>query len=137
MVRTRGHSQGPLQYAGIPVPSTRTGIRPPGMHGRQLAATDSPNAAPHSWGRYANLRTKYSSTRVLRWLSQVQVLRCAQDDKAVRVLPFSFAQGRQDDNALRTTQYRKPSLPQKLPHECQHILAVEAEYSAGAAAGPV
>src|SRR5258705_11992143 len=92
MVRTRGHSQGPLQYAGIPVPSTRTGIRPPGMHGGHLAATDSPNAARHSWGRYANLRTKYSSTRVLRWLSQVRVLRCAQDDnegRAVRAPPHA------------------------------------------------
>src|SRR5258705_2278690 len=105
----RAGSQEPMQYAGIPVPSTRTGIRPPGMHGRRLAATDSPNAARHSWGRYANPGTAYWYTRVLQWLSQVQVLRCAQDDKAVRVLPFGFAQGRrcaQDDSSGNETGAR-------------------------------
>src|SRR5258705_3261570 len=67
------------------------------MHGRRLAATDSPNAALHSWGRYANPGTAYWSTRVLRWLSQARILpfgfaqgrRCAQDDKAVQVLRFA------------------------------------------------
>src|SRR5258705_13040182 len=81
----RAGSQGPLQYAGIPVPSTRTGIPPPGMHGRRLAATDSPEAAWHSWGRYANPGTAYSCTRVLRWLSPVLAIllaqSLAQDDK--------------------------------------------------------
>src|SRR5258705_8404104 len=61
------HLGQPLQYAGIPVPSTWTGIRPPGMRGRQLAATDSPNAARHSWGLYANPGTAYWYTRVLQW----------------------------------------------------------------------
>jgi len=51
----RGWGRQPRQYAGIPVPSTRTGILPPECTERQLAATDSPKATPHSWGLYANL----------------------------------------------------------------------------------
>src|SRR5258708_39752220 len=87
-----GGGRQPLQYAGIPVPGTWTGIPPPGMHGRQLAATDSPNAARHSWGLYANLGTRYWYTRVLRWLSSVLAIFLAQSraakDPHVQVLPF-------------------------------------------------
>src|SRR5258705_13081580 len=47
--------------------STGIGIPAPGLRGRQLAATDSPNAARHSWGPYASPSTWYWYTRVLQW----------------------------------------------------------------------
>src|SRR5258705_2389745 len=61
------HLGQPPQYAGTPVRSTGIGIPAPGMQGRQLAATDSPNAARHSWGPYASPSTWYWYTRVLQW----------------------------------------------------------------------
>src|SRR5258705_12949701 len=61
------HLGQPPQYAGTPVRSTGIGIPAPGMRRRQLAATDSPNAARHSWGPYASPSTWYWYTRVLQW----------------------------------------------------------------------
>src|SRR5258705_5518911 len=72
------HLGQPPQYAGTPVRSTGIGIPAPGMRGRQLAATDSPNAARHSWGPYARPSTWYWYTRVLQWLSPVPAILLAQ-----------------------------------------------------------
>src|SRR5258705_510431 len=104
------------------------------MHGRRLAATDSPEAAPHSWGLYANLGTRYWYTRVLQWLSQVQVLRCAQDDKAVRVLPFGFAP--QDDAVSRMISAVPPRCRPVPPPQSRGLSGTGRTTPDTAAAGP-
>src|SRR5258705_6801160 len=84
--RTRGHSQEPLQYAGIPVPGTEIGIQAPGMRGRLLASR-SPRAGVQAF-LGAVCQSKYL------------VLVYPRTAVAVpgAVLPFGFAHGRHDDN---------------------------------------
>src|SRR5258705_844782 len=91
------HLGQPPQSGGTPVRSTGIGIPAPGRRGRQLAATDSPNAARHSWGPYASPSTWYWYPGVLQWLSQVRVLPIAQDDR--------------DPNALQAPSPALPAVP--------------------------
>jgi len=79
----RAGGQAPLQYAGIPVPGTWTGIRPPGMPGRVWRVGRRQLASAPSWGRYANPGTAYWCTRVLRWLSQGRGLRLRSEGPAL------------------------------------------------------